>query len=187
MRANPFVRHAAIAIAAAIFFLESSAGASAIVYAGAPNLALTARLVAAGEDRGVFRSERLFIGAYGAAWPMERASLRARFGAQRLRDCFAVFDYAIADALRIVARDKVAVPAPVAASEPLAAELFDAGMTPAGRYDVGYMLERLVTHAYHHEIMVDLDARFNPRTNAAFHLVLTSLVQDAHRNRETRV
>lgn len=154
--------------------------ASAVVYLGPPDLALTARVIAAGDDAGTFHSQTLFERAYAAGWPTERAKIEQRFGARALRDCFALLDYAIADSIRIVHRDNVPIPAPTEGAKPLAAELWEAGQTPAGRYDVGYMLERLITHTYHHEIMVDLDSHFTPPANASFHIVLANLIEDAN-------
>jgi len=154
--------------------------AGAIVYTGAPDLELTARLVAAGSDRGTFHATTLFERAFAKGWPAERAHMRAKYGDQRVRDCFALMDYTVGDTLRIVKRDNVAVPAVTTSTTPLPAALWAAGQTPSGRYDVGYMLERLVSHAYHHEIMHDLDARFGRNANASFHIVLAALVADGH-------
>ncbi len=168
-------------IALVIGVVVCATPARAVVYAGAPDLALTVRFITTGSESDGFHARTLFARAFGVKWPKEEARLRQRYSAQRVRDCEALLDYAIADAVRVVKRDGVALPPAQAGAQPLPVALWTAGLTPSGRYDVGYMLERLITHPYHHEIMRDLDARFGPRINASFHIVLASIVEDAHR------
>ena len=168
------------ALAAILAACAVRTAARAVVYPGAPDLALTARLVAAGSPAGTFDSRALFTGAFATKWPGERARLSAKYGAQAVADCFKLLDFTVADALRIVKRDNVAVPAPGEATQPLTELLWQAGRTPNGRYDVGYMLEKLVSHPYHHEIMHDLDAHFGATTNGNFHKVLGQLIEDGH-------
>ena len=181
MSVRAWARRAAFLLGCVANVAALATPARAVVYDGVPDLALAARVVAAGTDGGTFHARTLFGRAFGNAWDAERIRLVARFGEQRVRDCFFVFDYAIDDALRIVARDRVPMPAPAADGAPLGDALWRAGRTPAGRYDVGYMLEKLITHPYHHEIMLDLDRRFGHATDASFHIVLARAIADAHR------
>ncbi len=164
----------ALALAAGVLGSQ----ASAVVYTGPPDLALTARTVAAGTEGGTFHAQTLFSHAFGERWSTEQAALTGAFGTQRVRDCFAVMDFTMFDALRLSKRDGVALPAASEGAQPLSEALWEAGQTPQGRYDVGYMLEHMVTHRYHHEIMRDLDLRFGHVTNASFHVVLTKLIAD---------
>jgi hypothetical protein len=58
--------------------------------------------------------------------------------------------------------------------------LIAAGTMANGRYDVGYMLEHLVSRKIHVIIMQQLDAdpAVGTARNADFHVILTSLMGD---------
>jgi hypothetical protein len=51
---------------------------------------------------------------------------------------------------------------------------------PDGRYDVGYMIERIISHPLHVTLMHDINANpaFGPKVNANFHVVLAQAVLD---------
>ncbi len=52
-------------------------------------------------------------------------------------------------------------------------------MTQDGRqWDVGYLLEHLITHPIHHIIMNDIDAKFRKDNDAVFHMALNPLMHD---------
>jgi hypothetical protein len=62
----------------------------------------------------------------------------------------------------------------------LSAALFHAGTMSDGRFDVGYMLEHLVSRDIHVAIMhqLDVDPNVGYRRNADFHVMLTALMMD---------
>ncbi len=156
--------------------------ARAIVYNGDPNLKLTLAVVLAGGGPTNFDAAKLLGVLAGPNTSAEVAKLKGQYGDQRFQDFVSVFTYAIDDSLAVVTREKIALP-----SEPdpaptdgkaLSAALYQAGMTPSGKWDVGYMLEGLISHPIHHVVMQDIDAKFTPATNASFHVILTTAMQD---------
>jgi hypothetical protein len=157
--------------------------ARAVIYGGAPNLALAVALVKAGSGPHGFSSHTLFAHMFGAKSAAENSALKERYGFDQLAEYFGVMDFTIGDILRIAEEHHITLPAadPTASASPaaLAASLYRAGIIPDGRYDVGYMIERLMTHPLHHELMRDIDSRFKPEVNASFHEILTTVVVDA--------
>lgn len=155
--------------------------AEAIVYAGTPDLALTSAMVAAGGGPEHFSSLRLFKTLTGAASGPEALKLTKQFGAANVRSTFAVFDYAIEDVVRVVTEKHIALPPPsptTGDARALAVALYSAGTTTTGNWDVGYMLEHLITHPIHHTIMRDIDRKFSARENENFHIVLSQMMDD---------
>ncbi len=155
--------------------------ARAVIYEGHPDLSLTAALVTAGGGPEHFSSQQAFALLTGSAADAEKAKLIKQFGADRITNAFAVFDYAIDDTIRIAGAKHIALPAPYPdPSNPkaLALALYAAGTSGSGKWDVGYMLEHLISHPIHHAIMHDMDAKFGMANNASFHIVLTQIVMD---------
>ncbi len=154
--------------------------ALAIPYAGAPDLKLTVDLVTAGTGPKGFDSHLLFKNMYGTAVSTEAAHLQERYGAAAVTDFFPLMDFTIADVVRMVTRDNVKLPAADAPLSPVRLDrsVLLIGHAPNGHYDVGYMIERLISHHYHHELMMDLHAHFSHERVAHFHSVLGSVVVD---------
>ncbi len=158
-----------------------SADAIAHHYQGDPNLQLTVDLVTAGSGDHGFDTKLLFSRMYGDRMPAEARRLTQLYGTLPVSNFFTLMDFTIADVLRIVQRDHVPLPK---ADDPLVPatierNLVAAGKTPSGNYDVGYMIEHLITHKYHHELMMDLYKKFPSREVGSFHTVLASVVQDS--------
>jgi hypothetical protein len=161
-------------------FAAASGPAAAIPYYGAPDLKLTVDLVTAGSGPNGFDTKVLFKNMYGDSMPAEAATLTSKYGAASVGDFFTLMDFSVADVLRMVKRDNVALPA---ADSPLSPIKLDRsvvliGHSPHGNYDVGYMLERLISHKYHHELMMDLNSHFSQERVATFHSILGSVVED---------
>ena len=154
--------------------------AAAIPYHGTPDLKLTVDVVTAGTGPNGFDTKVLFKNMYGDAMPAEAAKLTKEYGAASVGDFFTLMDFSIADVVRMVKRDNVALPA---ADTPLSPVRLDRsivliGHSPNGNYDVGYMLERLISHKYHHELMMDLNGHFSQERVATFHSILGTVVTD---------
>ncbi|GAC1544676.1 MAG: hypothetical protein NVS2B17_26090 [Candidatus Velthaea sp.] len=155
--------------------------AAAVIYKGKPDLPLTAAMVAAGGGAHRFSSARLYAVMTGPLRAAETAKLKHRFGAAEVRRTFTVFDFAVTDALKIARAKHVVLPRPApqpSNGKALALALYAAGRGPVEGFDVGYMLEHVVTHPIHHTIMRDLDAKFGARENAHFHVVLAQMMND---------
>ena len=153
--------------------------AEAIVYHGPPDLELAARLVQAGSNDRGFDSHLLFARLYGPSAQSEGAKLAQRYGKHQVAIFFPMMNYAVADIVRLattVAHAKIPVVPAHQNPAALQRDLIRAGTVPDGRYDVGYMIERMMTHPLHHQLMQNLDGKYGPADNAAFHEILGSVV-----------
>lgn len=153
------------------------------VYTGQPNLPLTLSLIAAGGGPGNFKTTELVSVLAGDKTQAELASLTQKFGAANVNSFVDVFDFVIADALKIVTAAKVALPsAPSPApsdGKALATALYNAGIDKsAGSFNVEYLLDGLVTHPVHVQVMKDIDAKFGERADANYHVVLYQAMTD---------
>jgi hypothetical protein len=156
--------------------------ADAIVYRGQPDLALTSAIIAAGGGPSHFSSITLFERIAGRDADAEAKKLTDQFGAADVKTTFAIFDYAIDDTIVVAKARGIVLPRPrpdPRNGKAIALALYRAGVTPSGRqWDVGYMLEHLITHPIHHVIMNDIDAKFGKDDNAVFHMALDQMMHD---------
>ena len=152
------------------------------VYTGAPNLPLTLSLIVAGGGPTNFDSGKLVGTLAGPLAPAEVKSLTAQFGADNVSSFLTVFNFVISDSLRLVTAAKVPLPStPVpdpTNGKALSAALYTAGITPTGRFDVEYMLDNLVTHPIHVQVMNDIDAKYGAPADGNYHAVLTQAMLD---------
>ena len=92
-----------------------------------------------------------------------------------------VFNFVIADALKIVTAAKVPLPAQPAVDptdgKGLSTALYTAGVSN-GNFDVEYMLDNLVSHPIHVQIMNDIDAKYGAKADGNYHAVLTQAMSD---------
>ncbi len=166
----------------ALLVLGLQTAAKSSVYRGFPHLHFTVAVVDAGGGATHFDAHRLLATLAGADASAENAKLIKQFGAARMAAFYSVFTFAVDDAVKhahnmLIPLPKSPHPDPKD-GRALATALYGAGMTPAGRYDVGYMLEELMSHQIHHNIMGDMDKKFTPSVNADFHVILTAAMHD---------
>lgn len=161
---------------------------------GSPNLALTASVVVAGGGAQTFDAGKLLdaLTAGGPIAQTEMNALRKKFGADNVASFTKAFDFVIDDALAQMSKSGMALPSaalPDAANGKLAAALSAAGMTPRGSFDVEYLLDTLVTHPIHVQIMNDIDAspEFGPLADANYHAVLAQLFADVKKAEPSKV
>jgi hypothetical protein len=155
--------------------------ADAVVYSGTPDLPLLASTVAAGGGLLHFSSLKLLTVLTGPHAAAETAKLTRQFGSGEVQNALAVFDFSVGDGIRAAAAQHIALPKPappLANARALAIALYAAGLTPSGHWDVGYMLERAMSHSIHHVIMVDIDKKFGATNNGHFHVVLAQIMDD---------
>lgn len=172
----------ALAFALAFAGVAAMRPAEAVVYHGSPDLQLTVDLVKAGTTpAGKFDSTLMFKNLYGAQTPAEAAKLTAAYGKAGVGDFFKLMDHSIDFVLAAVTADKVKLPKPTAGITPaeLATKLRAAGKDPKGKYDVGFMIEKLISHPYHKALMADLDKTYAHQQVAVFHEVLGEAVKDS--------
>jgi hypothetical protein len=155
-------------------------------WAGPPDLALTKAFLDAGGGPQDFDAA-LLVRTLAAAHPGEIAALRARYGAHDTAQFVETFDVAVRYVLRDVRAANVhlprrAVPSPVDGAA-LAHALVRAGTLPNGAFDIGYMLEKLVSHPIHHDVMrrLDADPRIGHLRDEQWHVILTRFLIDITR------
>jgi len=153
-------------------------------YHGAPDLLLTAALVAAGGGAQHFDSLKLLGILAGENANAEVQLLTQRYGKERVTAFVVTFNHAIADALATATKAGVKLPNPppglAQEGKELSRQLVAAGTMSNGRFDIGYMLEHLISRQIHVDIMQQLDADpdVGPTRNADFHIILTAIIQD---------
>ncbi len=151
------------------------------VYSGAPDLPLTLSMIAAGGGPAHFRSTTLVGTLAGPNTKAEVDKLTKQFGAKNVQSFLTVFDFVVADSLKIVTAKKIALPKDPKPDpkdgKALAAALYTAGVT-GGRYNVEIMLDKLVSHPIHVQVMDDIDAKYGRNEDANYHVVLTQAMLD---------
>lgn len=151
------------------------------VYSGAPDLPLTLSMIVAGGGPSSFKTQTLLGVLAGPKTSAEVAKLTTQFGAQNVQSFITVFDFVVADSLKIVTEKKVALPKQPQPDpkdgKALAAALYTAGVTD-GRYNVEIMLDKLVSHPIHVQVMDDIDAKYGRSADANYHVVLTQAMLD---------
>lgn len=151
------------------------------VYSGPPNLPLTLSMIVAGGGPVHFKSTTLVGTLAGPATKAEEAKLTKQFGAQKVQSFLTVFDFVVSDSLRLVTEKKIPLPkTPVPNpkdGKALSAALYTAGVED-GKYNVEIMLDRLVSHPIHVQVMDDIDAKYGRNADAYYHVLLTQAVLD---------
>ncbi len=186
-----------LAVAAAVALLaatpESDAAMSrsmpgpdhTIAYVGKPDLALTAALVQAGGGATNFNAGNLVAFLAGPNASAEMKHLNAEFGPQETQASVTAFTYAVDDALRIATKAGVKLPPPhpsLAQRRAIVRAMYHDGINSHGVWDVGYMLDHLLSHPIHDQVMHDIDHRpgYGQRIDYNFHVVLTQAMYDLH-------
>jgi hypothetical protein len=154
------------------------------IYRGAPNLPLTLSVVIAGGGPAHFQAATLVGVLAGPLTSAEVAKLTRQYGAANVQSFLATFTFAIDDTLRLAKQLNVTLPTqpnpdPRSGGK-LSAALVAAGTMPNGRYDVGYMIDHMISHDLHALLMRDINDNpaFGPKANANFHIILTQAVLD---------
>ncbi len=154
---------------------------SCCIYTGTPALPVTLSMIVAGGGPSDFSTLALVKTLAGPKTDAEVASLKQKFGDEKVANFLKVFDFVIADSLRIVKEKNVALP-----SQPnpdpkdgkaLAQALWGAGQTGNG-YNVEVMLDRAVSHPIHDQVMTDIDQKFGIARDADYHAVLNQAMHD---------
>ena len=151
------------------------------VYTGPPALPVTLSMVIAGGGPSNFQTVTLVKALAGDKADAEVASLKAKFGADKVTNFVVIFPFVVSDSLKIAKEKGVALPS---APNPdpkdgkaLAKALWEAGQTGNG-FNVEVMLDRAVSHGIHDQVMTDIDAKYGIAKDADYHAVLTQAMKD---------
>lgn len=153
-------------------------------YCNNPKLTNTLALIMAGGGGGSepFSTLKAFKVLAGPVAGPEAAKLTKQYGAKAFGQYLKTFDFVIADSLKIVTAAKVPMPKAPSPSptdgKALSAALYMDGVAKDGRFSVEYMLDHLVTHPVHVQVMKDIDAKYGLPADAAYHVVTLTIFQD---------
>jgi len=152
------------------------------VYSGAPDLPLTLSMVIAGGGPSNFKTATLVGVLCGSAADAEVAKLTKQYGADGVKNYLAIFDFVVTDALKRATEAGVKLPSTPAPDpkdgKALATALYKAGVDPKIGYNVEYMLDHLVSHPIHTQVMDDIDAKFGKQADGIYHAVTLVVFQD---------
>jgi len=162
---------------------KSSARFGGTVYTNNPKLTNTLALIRAGGGPAKFSTVTLVGVLAGDKADAEVASLTKKFGKANVDQFIKTFDFVIADSLRLVKENNVKLPA---APEPdptngkaLSAALYADGLdSKTGGFNVEYMLDKLVSHPIHVQVMKDIDAKYGAKADGRYHVALTQVMKD---------
>lgn len=151
------------------------------VYTGQPALAVTLSMVIAGGGPADFQTLTLVKALAGDKTDAEVASLKKKFGDQKVTNFVTIFPFVVSDSLKIAKAKGVALPAKPNPDpkdgEALAGALWAAGQTGHG-FNVEVLLDRAVSHPIHDQVMTDIDAKYGIAADADYHAVLNQAMHD---------
>ncbi len=139
-------------------------------------------LVVAGGGPSDFSTVTLFGGLADGKAAAEKAKLIKQFGAPGFAQYVKTFNFVVTDSLKIVTAKGVALPKAPApnpkSGKALAAALYMDGVDPNSGFNVEYMLDHLVTHPVHVQVMNDIDAKYGAKADAEYHVVTLQIFKD---------
>lgn len=151
------------------------------VYTGPPALPVTLSMIVAGGGPSNFQTVTLVQTLAGSKADAEVASLKAKFGADKVTNFVTIFPFVVSDSLKIAKAKGVALPSTPNPDpkdgKALAKALWDAGQTGHG-FNVEVMLDRAVSHGIHDQVMTDIDAKYGVAKDADYHAVLNQAMHD---------
>lgn len=151
------------------------------IYTGQPALELTLSMILAGNGPQNFDTVALIKDLTGSKFDAEVGKLTKQYGKDKVNHFITVQKFVVDDALKIVSDKHIALPkAPV--PDPhngpaLAQAMWQAGQTGSG-FNVEVMLDRMVSHAIHDQVMDDIDKKYGVATDADYHAVLNTAMHD---------
>jgi len=151
------------------------------VYTGAPALRVTLSMIEAGGGPSQFNSVNLVKELTGPKFNAEVGKLTTQYGKQKVGNFLQVFNFVVADSLKIATAKHVALPSSPNPDpkdgKALAAALWGAGQTGHG-FNVEVMLDRAVSHPIHDQVMSDIDRKYGIAADADYHAILNTAMHD---------
>ena len=153
------------------------------IYSGAPALAVTAALVAAGGGPANYSTATALDAMVGKATVAgEVASLTKDYGKAAVGQWLKTFDFAVGDALKIATAKGVKLPAadPKMTGKMLATTLVKAGTAPDGTFQIEFLLDKAVSHPIHVQVMNDIDANpaYGKKADLMYHEISNQAFYD---------
>jgi len=151
------------------------------VYTGPPALPVTLSMIMAGGGPTNFQTTTLVGVLAGPKATAEVASLTQKFGSTKVGNFVKVFNFVVADSLKIVNEKHIVLPSTPNPDpkdgKALSSALWGAGQTGQG-FSVEVMLDRAVSHPIHVQVMKDIDAKYGIAADADYHAVLNQAMHD---------
>ena len=151
------------------------------VYTGPPALPVTLSMIVAGGGPQHFDTVTLLKVLAGKNFNAEVGKLTKQYGKTKVGNFLTVFNFVVADSLKIVTAAKVKLPSKPSPDpsngKALAAALWNAGVIPGG-WSVEVMLDRAVSHPIHLQVMKDIDAKYGIAKDADYHAILATAMHD---------
>jgi len=149
------------------------------IYSGDPALAVTASLVEAGGGPEQFSIAKALTSMGGEALVnAEVAKLTKQYGEEKVKQWIAVFDFAVADTLRVATEAGVKLPKANLNGKKLASTLVMAGQDSKGVFYTCYMLDKAISHKLHVMAMDSIDKKFGAEANANYHMITNQAMVD---------
>lgn len=149
------------------------------VYSGAPALAVTASLVKAGGGPAHFSTAKALTSMVGPKLvTAEVGKLTKQYGKASVGSWLTVFDFAVADSLKIATAAGVKLPAGPLSGHKLAATLVGAGTDKNGVFYTEFLLDKAVTHKIHMQVMEDIDSKYGEPADKNYHRVTNQAMVD---------
>jgi hypothetical protein len=150
---------------------EGTMGGDGVAYTGAPDLQAAVSLVVAGGPIGHFSITKAITALAGAATAnAEVAKLTKQYGAAKVTSYVTVQNWAVNDAVKRATAAGVKFPAPMLKGAVLAKRITVLGLQN-GTYYEGVMLDHILSHAIHEQVMVDIDNTFGAAADGNYHRV----------------
>jgi hypothetical protein len=148
-------------------------------YMGKPALNVTASLLAAGGGATHFSTAKALTSMVGEKTvTAEVAKLTKQYGKARVGKWLQVFDFAVADAVKIATAAKVKFPKADLKGTALAATMVKAAMDKDGTIYTELLLDKALTHGIHNKVMDNIDAKFGADVDLDFHRITNQALYD---------
>jgi hypothetical protein len=138
-------------------------------------------MVEAGGGPTKFDSVSLVKDLTGPKFNAEVGKLTSQYGKQKVSNFLQVFNFVVADTLKIAGEKHVALPSSPNPNpkdgKALAGALWGAGQTAHG-FNVEVMLDRAVSHPIHDQVMSDIDKKYGIAADADYHAILNTAMHD---------
>lgn len=151
------------------------------IYTGQPALELTLSMILAGNGPQNFDTVALVKDLTGSKFDAEVGKLTKQYGKAKVDHFITVQKFVVDDSLKIVGDKHITLPktpVPDPHNGPaLAQAMWEAGQTGQG-FNVEVMLDRMVSHPIHDQVMDDIDKKYGVATDADYHAVLDTAMHD---------
>lgn len=149
-------------------------------YFGTPAVDVTAAFIKAGGGAGSFSMVRAFSSMIGdTVLQSELGKLRARFGDRDTDRFVHIFDFAVSDAWKRAGENNLVLPAPGALEgHDLAQAIVTTGTTDSRYFFTGFLLDKLLTHKVHQQVLSDIDVKYGANDNETFNTIANAFFVD---------